>query len=60
MPCVRRGPAGAHAGLVNHVQSADAEDPWMQREWAATLASEGRAKEALMHLQVASCGAAVA
>ena len=47
-----RGPAGAHAALVNYVQSADAEDPWMQREWAATMTSEGRGTEAVMHLQV--------
>ena len=37
---------------MNIVQSADAEDPWLQREWAATLAAEGRPQEAVRHLQV--------
>jgi hypothetical protein len=39
------------------VQSADAEDPWLQHEWGATLlavSGVARASEAAVHLEVAA------
>ena len=41
--------------MVNVVQSADAEDPWLQAEWGLTLLAESRAREAVTHLHVRAC-----
>lgn len=43
--------------VVNLVQSADAEDAWLQAEWGQTLMTEGRVQEAARHLQVPSVSA---
>lgn len=42
-----------HMQIVHHVQAADPEDPWLQREWGRILLREGRGKEASAHLEVA-------
>ncbi|KAK9811534.1 hypothetical protein WJX72_005492 [[Myrmecia] bisecta] len=40
----------AHMQLIHNVQAADAEDPWLQREWGEILLAQGRAQEAVRHL----------
>ena len=40
---------------AHRVQSADANDPWLQGEWGETLVDEeGRVGEGLLHLQVSA------
>ena len=41
-------------GLLIQVQSADSADPWFQHEWGEIMALQNRAKEAVLHLQVAA------
>ncbi|KAK9815977.1 hypothetical protein WJX74_001822 [Apatococcus lobatus] len=43
----------AHMLLIHHVQKADAEDAWLQREWGEVLALEDRLPEAARHFQAA-------
>lgn len=43
----------AHMLLIHHVQKADAEDAWLQREWGEVLALEKRLPEAARHFQAA-------
>lgn len=40
-----------HHKLLNYLQRADANDPWLQRAWARVLQSDDRGQEALAHLQ---------
>ncbi len=42
--------------FLHRIQSTDAEDPWLQLEWARSLLAPGldRAHEASIHLQVAA------
>eukprot|EP00232_Nephroselmis_pyriformis_P017058 CAMPEP_0182888364 /NCGR_PEP_ID=MMETSP0034_2-20130328/21385_1 /TAXON_ID=156128 /ORGANISM="Nephroselmis pyriformis, Strain CCMP717" /LENGTH=484 /DNA_ID=CAMNT_0025021791 /DNA_START=20 /DNA_END=1474 /DNA_ORIENTATION=- len=47
-----------HLALVHQLQSADAMDPWLQREWGETIAITGRSvrnpQEPLTHMEVSA------
>ena len=46
--------SAGHLGLVHRMQQADADDPWLQHEWAEVLVTSGRGSEAALHFEV--CG----
>ncbi|KXZ44203.1 hypothetical protein GPECTOR_71g564 [Gonium pectorale] len=48
------GATTPHMQLIHVVQSADAEDPWLQAEWGRALREAGRGKEGALHLSVSA------
>lgn len=46
------GAAASHVSLIHQFQKGDAEDAWLQIEWARILLALGRKHEAARHLQV--------
>ena len=60
IPPTERQASQAHQTLMHRFQAADAEDPWLQREWAETKAAIGAMPEAALHMQASpSSGHAV-